>query len=152
MQRPNVKGYKGRKMSNLISHFFRRCLGSEPMPGVGFQRVSVASDGEHDDSVGRYGAGSPGAAGGGQFLEGGRDVHRLGVDEGEEENVGSGLLVVKEFWFKVGVQGKVLQEKVNPHNLKESKEYFSFTKITFFGRNRSPLLDGMGSGMTSLLL
>ena len=46
---------------------------------------AIHTDGKQDHGVGGHGAGLVSAPGGGQLGEGGRDVHGVGVDEGEEE-------------------------------------------------------------------
>jgi len=65
------------------------------MPGVGLDGVRISSNSKHDHGVCRDRPRSTRSSCSCQRLEGGRDIHCVGVDEGEEENI-SGLLLPLE--------------------------------------------------------
>jgi hypothetical protein len=85
------------------------------------------TDSENDDSVSRDSSFHIGSSGLGQLLVCRRDLHGLRVDEGEEENVGAGLLVLVQARLPVGVRLKALvvvvgKKDVDSHHLKNKKD------------------------------
>ena len=67
-----------------------------------FSFVSI-TDGKNNDGVSGDSSFNVGSSGLGQLLVGRRDLHGLWVDEGEEEDIGTGLLILVQARFPVGV-------------------------------------------------
>jgi hypothetical protein len=82
------------------------------------------TDSKNDDGVSRDSSFHIGSSGLGQLLVCRRDLHGLWVDEGEEENVGAGLLVLVQARLPVGVGLKALvvivsEKDVDSHHLED---------------------------------
>jgi len=113
-----------RPLGDLLGHLLCGLPGGQPVPGVGLDGVRVSSDGKHYDCVSWHRPGSSRAPGSCQRPEGGRDVHRLRVDEGEEENVGGLLLPLEQLRLLlplgvtlISLLVIVSQENVEPQHL-----------------------------------
>ena len=84
----------------------------------------MITDGKNDDSVIGNSALDISSSGLGQVLECLWNLHGLRVDEGEEENVGTLLLVLVQAGLPFGIGVKlflvvVSKKKIKSHNLKQ---------------------------------
>ena len=87
------------------------------------------TDCKDDDSVCRYSPLNLGSSGFGKLLVGWRHLHGLGVDEGEEEDVGAVLLILVQPRLPNGVRFKALvvvvsKENIDAHDLKDFAWYY----------------------------